>query len=316
MNEEKNQKKGGFWDLIKNLFWLLLILQFAPMVFTNIKKYFKDAVITRAHVGSLTIRTGLLTSADFYVKKIHKFLKDPEIKALFLKIDCSGGLPGASQAIFNELNKFKKEKPVVVFIENICASGGYYIAAAADHIVATPSSMIGSIGVVLNLANVKELLSNWNVKFDYIQSGKFKTAGSPLKEQTSEELSYLQKLSDGNYKQFIKDIAQSRNLNEKDFKTWADGKVFLGTEALKLKLIDQVGSYQDAIDEIKKLAQIETEIKFVKPKTVSGLARLFYGEEENDYDNSGFSSKMASFLNEVYIKFMEKQVENKGINFS
>jgi len=315
VNEEKTKETGGFFNIIKKLFWLLLLIQFAPMVFTNVKKYFKEAITPRTHVGSLKVK-GFIGNADFYVKKIHKFLKDPEIKALFLKIDSPGGLPGSSQAIFNELKKFKQEKPVVVFVENICASGGYYIAAAADHIVTTPSALVGSIGVLLNLPNIKELLNNWNVKFDYIQSGKFKTAGSPLKDPTSEELEYLQKLSDVNYKQFLKDISQSRSLNEKDFKVWADGKVFVGTEALKLKLIDQIGSYQEAIDEIKKLAQIETEIKFIKPKTISGLAKLFYGEEENDYDNSGFSSKTANFVNKVYLKFMEKQVKEKGVCFS
>ncbi len=307
MNTDQIKKRtGGFFTLIKNLFILLLFLQFAPMIFVNIKNYFQELIVPKSQVGQLNIK-GLISDSTFYVKNIQKFLKDPQVKALFIKIDSPGGLPGSSQAIFNELNIFKKEKPIVVLVENVCASGGYYIASASNHIIASSCALVGSIGVLLQLPNVKELLENWKIKFKYIQSGKFKTAGSPLKDSTPEELAYLQKLSDGNYDQFTKDVAQSRKISLTQSKTWADGKVFLGIEAKKINLIDEIGSLQNAKDAIKKLAKIEDEIKFVLPKRPTGIMRLFAGEEDDaDYSGSDFSCQVATFLHNVYTKFIGK----------
>ena len=316
MNKDSNKKSGGFFNLIKNLFILLLFLQFAPTIITNIKNYIQDFLSPKAHVGCLNIQ-GFLGNSSFYINHIHNFLKNPEIKALLIKIDSHGGYPGTGQTIYNELNKFKKEKPVVVLVENICASAAYNIAAASNHIISNPSSLIGSIGVLLPLPNVKELLNDWKIKFNFIQSGKYKTAGNPLKSEIPEELEYLQKLSDEDYNQFIKNIAESRKLDIQKHKIWADGKVFLGTSALKLGLIDQLGSYQNAIDALKKLAKIETEIKFVYPKRASGLMRLFTGED--DYDGGEkieFSSYIANLLNNIYIKFMAKQTENNNLSLT
>lgn len=309
-NNQQKTKSSSFFSIIKNVFFLLLFLQFAPMIFMNIKKHITDLAVSKSEVGQLTM-SGLIVDSSFYVKKMQKFLKDPDIKALFLKIDVSGGTPGASQALFNEIKLFKKEKPVIVYVENVCASGGYYIASAADHIVSTPSALVGSIGVVLNLGNIKHLLEDWKIKMGYIQSGKYKTAGSPLKDATPEELAYLQKLSDGNYDQFVDDIAQARKLDKAKYKEWADGKVFLGTDAKKLNLVDEIGSFTNAKEAIKKLANIEDEIKFIKPKRSSGLARLLMGEDENDSSDYEFSSSIVSFLHSVYTKFFEKESEIK-----
>ncbi|MBD3231073.1 signal peptide peptidase SppA [Candidatus Dependentiae bacterium] len=307
MDNQNNslKKSGGFFNLIKNLFILLLFLQFAPSILMNIKKYFQELIIPRTKVAKLNIK-GIINSSTFYIKKMEKFLNDNEIKALLINVDSPGGLPGSSQAIFNAIKTFKKEKPVVIFSENVCASGAYYFAAAADYIITSPSAMIGSIGVLAQIPNIKGLLYDWKIKFENIQSGKYKTAGSPIQDLNKYEEEYLQEISDQAYKQFINDVAQSRNLNSDDYKKWADGKIFLGTEALKLKLIDQIGGFQDAVKKIKELAKIETEIKFVRPKTISGLAKLFYGEDEENSDIS-YSSKIANFLSEVYFKFNQKQ---------
>jgi protease IV len=309
--EAKKTKKMDFFSILKTLFMILIILQFAPMIFTNLRKYFKDIIVPKTQVGQLTLK-GMIADSSFYVKKINKFLKDPEIKALLLKIDSPGGLPGSSQAIFNEINKFKKEKPVVVLVENVCASGAYYVACASSYIIATPSALIGSVGVLMQLPNVKDLMENWKIRFKYIQSGKYKTAGSPLKDWTPEELVYLQELADQNYEQFTKDVAQSRNLELKNLSTWADGKVFLGVQALKLKLIDEIGTYQQAVDQLKKLAKIETEIKFVHPKKPISWMQFLKGDEDDDSsESSDFSSKTANFLHSVYTKFLVKEAESE-----
>jgi protease IV len=296
---EENTKKKNFSSILKNIFFLLLILQFAPMIFFNIKKQFIKTITPKTYVGHLTIKN-MITDSTFYVKQIKKFLDDDEIKALFLKIDCPGGTPGASQAVFEEIKNFKKYKPVVVLTENVCASGGYYMAAAANKIISPASALVGSIGVYLQLPNVKKLLENWNINFEFIQSGEYKTAGNPLKEVTDKDISYLQNISDGSYKEFIKDMANSRNLDITKEKTWANGKVFLATKGKELGLIDEIGAETKAIEILKDIAGIEDKIKFIKPKQVKGFMKLFMSNE--DLEEQGVASKGANFLSELIYK--------------
>jgi len=301
-NNRQERKKTGFFEIIKNLFWILIFLQFAPIIFSSLRKTIEEAVSPKTHVGYLKI-TGMITDSDYYVKHINQFLKTPHIKALLLKIDSPGGFPGSAQAVFSELNKFKQKKPIVAFIENMGTSGAYNIAAACNHIVSAPSALVGSIGVWLQVPpNIKYLGEDWKIKFRTIQSGTYKTAGSPFKDMTPDETLHLQRVSDDSYDQFVNDIAQSRNLSIKDHKIWADGKVFTGNQGLQLKLIDQIGSQQDAIDELKKEAMIEKDedIKLISPPRTSKFMRLF-GAEDPDADSS-FSSFVASFISDVYQK--------------
>jgi len=312
--KEKKANVNTFFSVIKNLFFLLIFLQFAPTIFSNLKEQLTESISPKTQVGYITIK-GMLSNSNFFVKKIREFHKDENIKALLLKIDCPGGLPGSAQAIFNELKHFKKDKPVVTLTENMCTSAAYYVASASDKIIAPASSLMGGIGVFLQLPNVKELLESWKVKFQFIQKGEYKTAGSPLKDQSPAELAYLQGLADGNYVQFTKDVAESRKIDLRKEKTWANGKVFLGAHAKQLGLVDIIGSYQEAEDALKKLAKIpeSEEIKLVAPKRPSAIARLFGGEE--DYESgSELSSKVATFLHETYNKFFEKQSTQHVMN--
>src|SRR5688572_25222423 len=136
--QEKRSKSDSFFSILKNIFFALLILQFLPVIFSNFKTATEDALYPKAHVGLLNV-TGEITDPSFYIKKLEDFAKDHEIKALLLRINCPGGYPGSSQALFNEVKRFREKKPVVVLVENLCASGGYYVAIGANSIVATAS---------------------------------------------------------------------------------------------------------------------------------------------------------------------------------
>ncbi|MCB9493175.1 MAG: signal peptide peptidase SppA [Epsilonproteobacteria bacterium] len=300
---EKNNKQMNFYNILRNLFFIILILQFTPALISNLRTSFEETVNPSAHVAYLTIN-GPIFDSSFYVKKIEDFSENKDIKALLLKINSPGGYPGSCQAIFNELLKFKKKKPIVSFVENTCASGGYYVASASNKIFANSLSMIGSVGALMELPNVKGLLNNWMVNYTYVQAGEYKTAGSPVKDLTPKELAYLQNLANDNYKEFVKDIKAQRNVGADD-KKWADGKVFTGSQALKLNMIDEIGSYSDAIAEIKKLINIEPDdkIKLVKPKKPTGLMKLFGAEEEYG-EQGGLADKTAAFIHNVYQKFM------------
>ena len=138
MNNQPQQQQAPqqskFSTLLKNLFFLILILQFAPILLDNVYKQIKESMYPKTPVGTLRI-TGAITDGGFYIKYIEKYLKDPEIKGLLLRIDSPGGYSGSPQAILNELKKFKKKKPIVTVVENVCASGSYYIAAASNDII-------------------------------------------------------------------------------------------------------------------------------------------------------------------------------------
>lgn len=307
--QNKPSKSDIFFKYVKNIFILLIVLQFAPIVFDSLKKTIEESLSPKIQIGYLPIY-GVLSDASYYEKKIDNYTKSSDIKGLILKIDSPGGLPGTSQAIFGALKKCKEKKPVVVVVENVCASGAYYAAIASNHIICNPSSLIGSVGVLASLPNVKDLLTSWKVKFNYIQSGTYKTAGSPLKDASEDELTYLQEQSNDMYKQFIKDVAASRKISEKEFTTWADGKVFTGNQALKLKLVDKLGSFQDGVSEMKKLLNIdeETEINLVKPKRPSSLMRLLSGDADYGIDmKSSLAERFACFASDVYNKFLMQQ---------
>jgi signal peptide peptidase SppA, 36K type len=266
-----------------------------------------EAVAPKVQVGHLTV-SGVITDSSFYVKQIRSFLKNPAIKGLLVKIDCSGGAAGSSQAIFSELKKFREKKPVVAFIENIGTSGAYNVAVASSYIVASPSALVGSIGVWLTVPpDIKDLAANWKIKFRNIQSGEFKTAGSPFKEMTPEEKAHLQEVCDNSYHQFVNDIAQSRNLSAKNHKVWADGKVFTGNQALQLKLVDKLGSELDAIDELKKQALIgkDEEIQFVHPRRPSRIMQLLSGDDDAEIETN-LSSVTADFITDVATKVSSK----------
>lgn len=314
MKKTLREKFDTFFYYVKNMFWVLLVLQFAPFVVSGIKDAISTGLHPKTEIGHLKIKN-VLTDSGFYIKQIEKFYKNDSIKGLIITINSPGGMPGTAQAIFTEIKKFKQKKPVIVVVENLCASAAYYIAAPANKIICNPSSLVGSVGVLLELPNVKELLDSWKIRFNYVQSGKYKTAGSPLKPVISEETEYLQKLSDNTYAQFIKDVAQSRSLSEKDSAKWADGKIFTGTQALALKLVDRFGTIQDGIDEIKKMAKIEGEVKLVHPKRPSTIYRLLNSGEDEDYEiESSASTKVATFASDVYSKFMQQQAMNNIIN--
>ena len=306
LEPEKKKWSSNIFSTVKNIFIILILLQFVPSAITNLKKYYKKAITPTTYVGKLNIK-GVISDSTFHVKKIKSFLKDPEIKALLVKIESPGGTPGSSQAIYEELKKFRKEKPVVVLVENLCASGAYYVACAADQIYSPASALVGSIGVYLQVPNVKDLLEKWNIKFKFIQSGKFKTTGNPLKDLTAEEADYLQELADQNYIQFVNDVSESRKLNSKESDIWANGKIFIASKAKDLKLIDQIGTLSDAEIAIKELAKIDTEIKFVTPKRKPSLMRIFTSDDENGDEDSDFASKSANFLHAVYLNLMNKQ---------
>lgn len=201
---------------------------------------------------------GLLVSSETIVDEINGYAEDSSIKAVIVRVDSPGGGVVASQEIYNALRNARGEgKKIIISMGTVAASGGYYIAAAADKIVANPGSLTGSIGVKMEFANMEKLLEKIGVRGMVVKAGEYKDIGSPYREMTAEEQKLLQAVIDDVHSQFIEAVARGRNLAEADVRGLADGRIFTGRQALQLKLVDQLGDLEDAIRVAGELAGIK-----------------------------------------------------------
>lgn len=221
----------------------------------------KDAVAVVQVYGPIYIRerSGFNPNdADRIVKRLHKINKRNEIKAVVLRINSPGGSVAAVQEICKEIDNLKKNKKVVVAsLGDVAASGGYYIASQADKIIASEGTLTGSIGVILQLANVQGLFQKVGLKMETITSGKYKDIGSSFRQLTPEERNIFQRLTDDAYSQFVGAVEKGRKLQHDKALELADGRIYTGTQAKELGLIDDFGNSEDAIAAAAQLAGIK-----------------------------------------------------------
>lgn len=208
---------------------------------------------------------GLLLTSEATVEEITGYTEDGSIKAIIVRIESPGGGVVASQEIYNAVRNARQAgKKVVASLGSVAASGGYYIAAAGDRIVANPGTLTGSIGVKMEFANIEKLLEKLGVKGMVIKAGEYKDVGSPYREMTPAERQLLQAVIDDVHDQFIEAVAQGRNLPEADIRSIADGRIFTGRQALDLRLVDQLGDLEDSIQAAADLAGIKGKPKVVR----------------------------------------------------
>ncbi|RUM59174.1 MAG: signal peptide peptidase SppA [Persephonella sp.] len=200
---------------------------------------------------------GVISDYVPYVKKISTARKNKSIKAVVLVVDSPGGAVGSSQEIYRALEKLRKEKPLVVSMGNVAASGGYYISVPANVIYANPGTITGSIGVIIQHVNVKSLLNKVGVKVENIKSGKNKDILYPNNDLTDEQKKLLEDTIKDVYDQFLDAIVKYRPIRKEKLRKYADGRIFSGRQALKLGLVDKLGNVQDALEEARKLANLK-----------------------------------------------------------
>jgi protease-4 len=209
---------------------------------------------------------GVILDPQPVVEKLIKFRKNEQVKAIVLRIDSPGGGVGPAQEIHAEVKKAQREKKVLVSMGSVAASGGYYIACAADRILANPGSITGSIGVIVESLNVEELFRKLGLRSTVIKSGKHKDIASPLRKMTPEEKKLLQGVLDSVHEQFIRAVADGRNLPLEKVRTLADGRIFSGDQAKNLGLVDELGNLQDTIALAAKMAGIKGEPEVIYPE--------------------------------------------------
>lgn len=209
--------------------------------------------------------SGLITDSEGTIEQLKKFAKDDSVKAIVVRLNTPGGGVGPSQEIYEEVRKIRGKKVVVASMGALAASGGYYIACGADKIFANPGTITGSIGVLMQFVNVKDLIEKIGVKGFVIKSGSFKDTGSPVREMSPEERKLLQSVIDNVHSQFVNAVVEGRKLPREDVLAIADGRILSGEQAKELGLVDALGNQEDAVAEAGKMAKIEGEPRVVTP---------------------------------------------------
>ena len=209
---------------------------------------------------------GIILDSRETIEELRHYRDNPSVKAIVLRIDSPGGAVVPSQEIFAEVRKTRAEGKikVVTSMGNVAASGGYYIAAATDRIVANPGTLTGSIGVIMELANVKGLLEKFGVQSVVIKSGRHKDMASPFRAMTPEDRALLQTVLDDVHAQFIDAVATGRSLQLEQVKTLADGRIFTGKQAQTVNLVDELGDLHDAIQLAARLVGISGEPRVIE----------------------------------------------------
>jgi protease IV len=216
---------------------------------------------------------------DTLIRTLGEYRDDPAIRAVVLRIDSPGGVVGPTQEIFTAVRRLREaKKPVVASLGSVAASGGYYVAVAADRIYANPGTLTGSIGVVMQLANVEGLLKKVGVEYVVIKAGAYKDVGNFARAMTPEERRILQAMLDDVYDQFISAVAEGRGLDPKQVRGFAEGRIYSGRQAQRLKMVDDLGGLEDAIEAAAKIAGLPPKPKVIHPRRRFSLRDLLRNE--------------------------------------
>ena len=231
---------------------------------------------SKKRMARIVIDEPITSSTRIAILKALKQIEDREFPALIVRIDSPGGTVGDSQEIYSAIKRLRsKGCKVIASFGNISASGGVYIGVAAEKIVANPGTITGSIGVIIRGNNISELLSKIGIKFETIKSGKFKDILSPDKALSEEGRALLQNLIDDSYEQFVQAVSEGRNIPIDKVKEFADGRIFTGTQAKDLGLIDEIGDEVFAREIASEMANLDSKIEPItigkKKKKILGL---------------------------------------------
>ncbi len=266
---ERPQKR----HLFRKVLWLVAGIM-GTVILMNL--FFPDIDLSTEDRIALIRIEGVIVDSQVTVGELKKFGENPSIKAIVLRIDTPGGGVVPSQEIYDAVKRVrnKSNNAVIASMGSVAASGGYYIAAATDRIVANPGTLTGSIGVIMETVNLEGFLQKIGVEGVIIKSGKYKDVGSPLRKMSAEERGLLQAVMDDVHKQFIEAVAEGRAMELRAAQVLADGRIFTGRQAKEAKLVDELGDLEDAIQLAAEVVGIEGEPKVVEPRRRFSLREL------------------------------------------
>jgi len=213
---------------------------------------------------------GVILDVDDLVRDLRAYRENPVVRAVVVRINSPGGVVGPTQELHQALLRVRQAgKPVVASLGAVAASGGYYVAVAADRIYANPGTLTGSIGVIMQMANLENLFKKVGVDYVVVKAGQFKDLGNVSRPMSPEERRVLQSLLDDVHGQFINAVAEGRKLDRQDVVRFADGRIFSGEQARGLKMVDAVGSFEDALNSAASLAGLP-----VPPRVIPARRRF------------------------------------------
>ncbi len=221
----------------------------------------------RAGIRVVEVRgvIGASLQASVYHELLDRLERDPKAGAVVLDIDSPGGAVGASEDLYLKTKRLSKKKPVVAFIRGSGTSGAYLLACAATRIIALPSAIVGSIGVISMRPEASGLLDRLGVGFSVSKSGPLKDMGAFYRPPTDDERAKLQSLIDELFEAFLKEVAESRKMDLDEARTYATGEVFTARRAAETKLIDETGDFEKALDTAAELGNVRRRVKYLRP---------------------------------------------------
>ncbi len=237
---------------------------------------------------------GVIIDGERFLKSLKKYREEKDIKAIVVEINSPGGVVGPSQEIFAELKKTREEfkLPVVAVSAGLMASGAYYSAVGADKIVVAPGAMVGSIGVIMEFANLEKLYEWAKIERFTINTGKFKDSGAEYRSMREDEKELFQTMINEVWGQFKAAVAEGRKLKPENVEPYADGRVFTGDFAVKNGFADEVGTIGRAYELAAELAGISDYDIFEVPKVKPSIFDLFASEDEEAHSSSQIVSEL------------------------
>lgn len=258
--------------------------------------------------GSASMSRGKNIDAQIVCKDLEKLMEDDDIKAVVLRINTGGGSAYASEQIWHSMKKLKAKKPVVVSMGGMSASGGYYISSIANYIYAEPTTLTGSIGIFGMFPDPSQLLTEkLGVKFDEVKTNKFSTFGSMARPINNDEMTILNRYIDRGYSLFRSRVAEGRKMSVEDVEKIAQGRVWLGQDAVKIKLVDELGGLNDALAKAAKLAKLEEYHAVAYPEPSDWTEQLTGKLNQNNY----IQEQLRLSLGEYYEPFMLLKTMNE-----
>jgi len=286
--KKQNQTNRWVWTSLIVIFGIFLITQLSSIWSSG------DNLITQEKVGIVKLE-GPIFDVEKVLDDLAEFSERMDVKAIVLRIDSPGGAVAPSQEVYEKVKLISKEKPIVVSVGSLAASGGYYAAAGSNKIVANRGSILGSIGVIVEYPVAVELLDKIGLRFETVTSGSAKDIGSPTREVTPKDRAALKSVVFDLHQQFVKAVSSGRSLSKDYVSSLADGRVFTGLQSYELGLVDTLGTLDDAVSLAGELAKIEEKPERVYPeKEKYRLLDYFFNEmEERAY---GFIQTLPLFL--------------------
>ncbi len=245
-------------DFITKYFKTIVFLTIIYVVFFNSDE---ERISTKSTANLQKIElVGPIIDVSKTLENIEKAKTDTNIKGVLLVVDSPGGAVAPSVEVAYAIKELKQIKPVVVYASGVIASGSYYASIWADKIIANPGSMVGSIGVIMQGVNTKELMDKIGIQTQTVKAGKYKESGTPTRKWTEFEEKQLQSVIDDTYNMFITDVATARNLDIKNYTSFADAKIFTSKQAKDVGLVDEVANITVAQKTLAELSKVENPV--------------------------------------------------------